>query len=685
MRPLAALLCAVVASAEHDAAWRAAAAGAGGGHAATNNPIYERAARLLRPLPPLPKPHLSWPIYFGPSAANPQGPTPELEALLTEFARVTRALPLSLGTSEEEVAKAVEIARAAGANITLNYSPWLNFLNKHLPPTHVGPEEGEELSSVRTMLLNVSRWLGHAGGEGMATALLLDSETFFTHASDPPVQRAAVDRKHDLIFNLTRSVFPTIRIEQFGRGGCRHNENDQGRGSGGWGTSAYYSLRERGQMLGVLLYTVPELGYLRQAYNRTVHAAAAAGEPCEGASVCPVTPWISLGAGFRRGFLHDDPGTNTSSFPAPYAWTWSWDYEHIYSWQLGAEINRPWFAERSGLYADWGRAKAVSLFPSPFDDRSMQLRGDDGNQSTVMFEHFVAYVRGAAGIENTADLLGAANSRPAGVPSGLAGSNNEQGRTRGQGVTRGTERQVVKVSVGAEVVARAEPELLSYTIDSASFCGDGLQEYLENAEVRARVRALAPMVLRLGGTSEDMSQYAGGPRLPTLPGVPPRCNQSAAALAAVSRFANATGVKVMFGLNALLREGASQSGGWASGNAAALLAADAARARAERLRPMFGYELGNEPHLWQYAGYGKNISAAAHAADWRQLRALVSQEYKGLSPAPRLVGPDVWVPCLVHGEPGGPATAGSTPACDVAYLSDFFAAQPDLDVVTFHL
>eukprot|EP01050_Picozoa_sp_SAG11_P046579 SAG11_NODE_23903_length_381_cov_1.102837_1_plen_93_part_10 len=56
------------------------------------NPVYERATRLLRPLPRLPKPHLSWPIYFGPSAANPQGPSPELEALLVQFARVTGAL-----------------------------------------------------------------------------------------------------------------------------------------------------------------------------------------------------------------------------------------------------------------------------------------------------------------------------------------------------------------------------------------------------------------------------------------------------------------------------------------------------------------------------------------------------------------------------------------------------------------
>ena len=175
----------------------------------------------------------------------------------------------------------------------------------------------------------------------------------------------------------------------------------------------------------------------------------------------------------------------------------------------------------------------------------------------------------------------------------------------------------VRVMVGAEVVARAEPELLSYTIDSGSFCGDGLQEYLENAEVRSRVRALAPMVLRLGGTSEDMSQYvgAGGPRLPTLPGVPPRCNQSAAALAAVSRFANATGVKVMFGLNALLREGGRQSGGWASGNAAALLAADAARARAERLRPMFGYELGETHGCCWHLGCILPKSASNNRAD----------------------------------------------------------------------
>ena len=50
----------------------------------------------------------------------------------------------------------------------------------------------------------------------------------------------------------------------------------------------------------------------------------------------------------------------------------------------------------------------------------------------------------------------------------------------------------------------------------------------------------------LGGSSQDFSQYSGGPRLPTLRGVPPGCNQTDAALAAISNFASATGVNLGF-------------------------------------------------------------------------------------------------------------------------------------------
>ena len=79
-------------------------------------------------------------------------------------------------------------------------------------------------------------------------------------------------------------------------------------------------------------------------------------------------------------------------------WDMTWDYPRIYSWQLGAEINRPYYAARAGTFADWDRAKHVCLFPSPFDDRSKVVPAGNGTtlMSTAMLEHFLAYVHGAA-------------------------------------------------------------------------------------------------------------------------------------------------------------------------------------------------------------------------------------------------------------------------------------------------
>jgi sialidase-1 len=372
------------------------------------NPVFQRATALLMPLPSLPYKHHSWPIYFGPSAVNHWGPSAEFEQLLVQFARVTGALPLSIGTNPLEVAEAVKIARLANATLTLNYSPWMGYLEKHLPPTTRGIPESEEVNGTVAVLKNVSHWLDQANGTGLITTIVLDSEIFFTHPSEPAAYQQAVDRKHDLAFNLTREVFPAIEVLQFGRGGWRHDENDEGAGHGGWGTSAYYSLRERGQALGTTLYTVPEIGLVRDIFNKTVAQAVAAGEPCEGAARhCPVVPWISLGAGFRRGFPSLDPGTNVSTFPHPYSWTWAWDYDKIYSWQLGAELCRSEYAARPGMYAEYGRVKSAVLFPSPFDDRAKTFVSASGAvQSTAMLEHFVAYVRGAAGVTNTSDLLG---------------------------------------------------------------------------------------------------------------------------------------------------------------------------------------------------------------------------------------------------------------------------------------
>ena len=79
-------------------------------------------------------------------------------------------------------------------------------------------------------------------------------------------------------------------------------------------------------------------------------------------------------------------------------WGGTWGYARIYGWQLGAEINRPYYAARASEFADWGRAKHVVLFPSPFDGRSKKVPAGNGTtlRSTAMLEHFLAYVHGAA-------------------------------------------------------------------------------------------------------------------------------------------------------------------------------------------------------------------------------------------------------------------------------------------------
>jgi hypothetical protein len=72
--------------------------------------------------------------------------------------------------------------------------------------------------------------------------------------------------------------------------------------------------------------------------------------------------------------------------------------------QFGAEINTPWFGEegREQMFAPWRHAEVVCLYPSVFDLRSAPAGQD--NRSTVMMQHFVAYVRGANGLAGVAAM-----------------------------------------------------------------------------------------------------------------------------------------------------------------------------------------------------------------------------------------------------------------------------------------
>lgn len=141
----------------------------------------------------------------------------------------------------------------------------------------------------------------------------------------------------------------------------------------------------------------------REAFNRTVLRAIATGEPCT-AKPCGVTPWLSLGSGFKRGAPYKLEGKYL--YPSPYRYTMSWDYESIYSWQLGSEINQQaTTANPAWTGIVWSRAKYVAFYPSPFDGRSQSVwaNGTNSTKVQVVVRHFVSYLRGAAGLSPLLD------------------------------------------------------------------------------------------------------------------------------------------------------------------------------------------------------------------------------------------------------------------------------------------
>ena len=62
---------------------------------------------------------------------------------------------------------------------------------------------------------------------------------------------------------------------------------------------------------------------------------------------------------------------------------------------LKAQVNQAKY-ERSN-YGPWERAKAAIFYPSVFDVRGVDSQLSPGESTNVM-DHFVAYVRGAAGM-----------------------------------------------------------------------------------------------------------------------------------------------------------------------------------------------------------------------------------------------------------------------------------------------
>lgn len=327
---------------------------------ATHPAPVDRAQLLawMRELDPLPKVHYCWPV--------PQEMLIEGDAVLYEYVRLTRSVGIfGMWKSQPAIEKAVEMCdavthsdTAAPATIAINYSPWHWRWPEDLPPTHTGPEHDEVIEYYYNLMSDIKEWLDQAnarlGSDVQVSVLLLNTERFQVREENEPnaeAWNAAIDDKYDSIFNVCKEVFPDARVEWYGRA------------TAPW----HFTGQELGNGFATWLYNLPFVDRTRAMFRSAYESAQALGSG-------DVMPWIALAAGYHL----DQEGE---------PWDFDWNFDLRFSWQIGAEVNDPYYGDHPAEYAPWHAAWAATFYPGPFDQRV-----------PYWGEHFVAYVRGAHGI-----------------------------------------------------------------------------------------------------------------------------------------------------------------------------------------------------------------------------------------------------------------------------------------------
>eukprot|EP01051_Picozoa_sp_SAG22_P020482 SAG22_NODE_4156_length_1365_cov_2.436019_2_plen_306_part_00 len=276
-----------------------------------------------------------------------------------------------------------------------------------------------ELNRLTAALQHISGLLRStaAGGAARVTvgAYLLDAEKFRCinlttgwPLTPHSVQCRAVQKKHSDIASIVLRANPTARVEWYNRGAVQRYCPLPLEAAGWCPTYLFGGVdnvstagpeviqsRPGFSSFGTCLYNLPEVGYMRETFTRTVFAANEAN--VSGQLTGGVTPWIALGCGTRMRANRTLPGTDERRL----SWNslffdFQYDYDRATSWQLGAELNIPFFSTRPEVYAPWDAAQAVAMYPSIFDTRQAN---NSAGRAPSMVEHFAAYVRGAANID----------------------------------------------------------------------------------------------------------------------------------------------------------------------------------------------------------------------------------------------------------------------------------------------
>ena len=297
----------------------------------------DRQLAALRALRQLPKVHYCWPVERDQLIAR--------DPRLFEYVRITGSLGIRGewgATGADELRAAVELCKPHGATIAINYSPWHStYGGDDVDPRSDGPEVDRAFELYRTRLQAVKERLQRANAESGASVrvavLLLDTEKF--HVKDDEEEgaeewNAAIDAKMRPFYTIGKELFPDAPIAWYNRGSTNRRRFTGNEPGDGYSTS---------------LFSVSDVGRTRKHYRWSVNRSP------DGTSM----PWIDLAAG---------------NVPYPLRT----------SWQLGAEINIPYYGDYPDEYAPWHAAKVVAFYPNPFCPKYPQWTWN-----------FIAYVKGA--------------------------------------------------------------------------------------------------------------------------------------------------------------------------------------------------------------------------------------------------------------------------------------------------
>jgi hypothetical protein len=327
----------------------------------------------LAELNPLPKVH-----YFRPVDITDSNITPKR---LYQLGRITHSLCLSAKwTNKEQVDKYVYICSEINktkpsikTRLGINVAAFYYHFGKDLPPTDRGPTYQEDIRQLTEQAKRVKLWIEEANkkynSDVNVGAVTLDCERFEVKEGDEKWNEG-IREALDTIHIRAKTIFTTARIEWF----ARRVQPVRVQGKAGWAQTPTFTGKEIKSSLSIYLYSVPDLEQMREAYRRTCELADELG-------VEDVTPWVALGSGYREGLIKQ------------HYFDLKWSYDVIYSYQLGAELNTPWYSARPEKFASYDRAKVIIFWPPPLDERSPDW-----------VRHFIAYVRGATGVKELKDL-----------------------------------------------------------------------------------------------------------------------------------------------------------------------------------------------------------------------------------------------------------------------------------------